>query len=85
MKNQRSGTQGDSAIASWSLQKVKNLTFGEIWLFLVARILIGFGAGAYLERYFPQIIDRLALPVLAVGVVLSFIASKGYFRKAPNV
>lgn len=81
MKDQAPGTQGGSAIASWSLQKVKNLTFGEIWLFLVARVLIGFGAGAYLERYFPQIIDRLAIPVLAVGAILFLIAGKGYFRK----
>lgn len=71
-------------MASWSVQKVKNLTFGEIWLFLVARVLIGFGAGAYLERYVSQIINHLAIPVFAVGVVLFLIASKGYFRQTAH-
>jgi hypothetical protein len=65
----------------WNARQVKKLTFYEIWMAMAGRAATGFGGGAYLERYFPQIIDRLALPMVALGVVLTLIAAKGYFRK----
>jgi hypothetical protein len=68
----------------WNARQVKKLTFYEIWMVMVGRALIGFGGGAYLERYFPKIIDRLAIPVLALGVVLTLIAGKGYFRQTSH-
>ena len=36
----------------WNAQQVKKLTFYEIWMMLVGRALIGFGGGAYLEKYY---------------------------------
>jgi hypothetical protein len=66
----------------WNERQVKKLTFYEIWMTLVGRALIGFGGGAYLEKYFPRMIDPVAIPILALGVVLTLIAGKGYFRKA---
>ncbi len=36
--------------------RVKNLTGMEIWLFIIARVLAGFGLGVLGMRYFPQIV-----------------------------
>ena len=62
-------------------EKVKNLSGTEIWLFIVARLLIGFGAGAILAKYYPQLILPAAIPILVVGVVLFAVAAKGLGRK----
>lgn len=67
-----------------TVQIVKNMTFAEIWAELASRALVGFGAGAILERYTPNIINRLAIPAFVVGMVLFLVASKGYFRKASH-
>jgi peptidoglycan/LPS O-acetylase OafA/YrhL len=69
---------------NWNAQKVKNLTASELWMFIIARVLIGFGAGALLCKYYPQLADPIAIPVLAVGVVLFLVAMKGFGRKISN-
>jgi hypothetical protein len=68
----------------WNTGKVKNLTPTEIWLFIVARVLVGFGAGAVLMRYYPSIVAPLGFPILIVGLVLFVVAAKGLARKKSN-
>ncbi|HEY1424461.1 MAG TPA: hypothetical protein VGF20_13490 [Candidatus Acidoferrum sp.] len=65
---------------NWNAKKVKNLTGTEIWLFIVARVLIGFGAGVLGVRYFPGVISPLGFPALLVGIVLFLVAAKGLWR-----
>jgi len=65
----------------WNAARVKNLTGDEVWLFIVARVLIGFGLGVLAVRYFPQA-DAFGIPVLVIGIVLFLIASKGLVRPA---
>jgi hypothetical protein len=60
--------------------RVKNLTGVEIWLFIIARVLAGFGIGVLASRYFPQVANPLGMPALVVGVVLFVVASRGLFR-----
>jgi len=70
---------------NWNAQKVRNLTGTEIWMFIVGRMLIGFGAGALLARYYPTVVGRLAVPALIIGAVLFALASKGLRRGTPNL
>jgi Ca2+/Na+ antiporter len=65
-------------------ERVRNLTPTEVWLFIVARVLVGFGAGALLVRYFPQIIGPIALPVLVIGLILFAVAARGLSRTRSN-
>ncbi len=65
---------------TWNTGKVKNLTGMEIWLFIIARVLVGFGLGALGVRYLPEIAGPLGLPALAVGLLLFLVASKGLRR-----
>ena len=71
-------------LLSWNAQRVKNLTGVEIWLFIVARILLGFGVGVVSAHYFPEIVGRLGFPALLVGLVLFVVAAKGLWRSKPN-
>jgi hypothetical protein len=52
----------------WNAAKVKNFTGIEIWLFIIARMLIGFGLGVLAVRYFPQVANPLGIPALIVGI-----------------
>ena len=64
--------------------RVQNLTGGEIWLFILARVLVGFAVGIFAMVYFPATVVYLAWPALIVGVVLFVLASKGLLRKRPS-
>ncbi len=66
---------------NWNAGKVRSLTGPEIWLFIVSRVLIGFGPGTLLTRYYPRIADPLGLPALVVGLLLFAFAAKGMFRR----
>jgi hypothetical protein len=66
----------------WNAAKVKNFTGAEIWLFIIARMLIGFGLGVLAVRYFPQVANPLGIPALTVGMILFLIAAKGFFRSS---
>jgi hypothetical protein len=61
-------------------ERVKRLTGAEIWLFIVARVLLGFGVGLLSAHYFPQIAGPLGFPSLAAGLVLFLVAAKGLRR-----
>lgn len=64
----------------WNKGRVKNLTGTEIWLFIVARVLIGFGLGVLGVRYFPTVISQSGLPALIIGLLLFLVAAKGLVR-----
>ena len=61
--------------------RVRNLTGLEIWLFIVGRVLVGFGLGVLAIRYFPQIFTQVGTPAVVVGLLLMVIAAKGLFRR----
>jgi len=66
-------------------QRVQNLSGGEIWMFIMARVLIGFAAGIFAMRYFPTAASYLAWPALVAGALLFILASKGLSRsRRPN-
>ena len=67
---------------NWNARKVKNLSGAEIWLFIWARLLVGFGAGTFLARSYPEIINPIAIPVFVIGAILFVIAAKGLRRKS---
>jgi hypothetical protein len=65
-------------------QRVQNLSGAEIWMFIVARALLGFAVGVLAMTYFPAVTSVLAWPALAVGLVLFVLASKGLLRARPS-
>jgi len=65
-------------------QRVQNLTGIEIWLFIIARVLIGFAVGVLAMTYFPSGTAPLAWPALVIGIVLFVLASRGLFRSKPG-
>ncbi len=65
---------------NWNSTKVKNLKGTEIWIFIVARVLVGFGLGVLAVRYFPGIAQPLGFPALIIGLVLFLVAAKGLLR-----
>lgn len=65
----------------WNVGKVKQLKGTEIWLFIIARVLLGFGLGVLAAQYFPQVASSLSVLSLVLGILLFAIASKGLFRK----
>ena len=64
----------------WNQAKVRQLTGVEIWLFIIARVLIGFGLGVLAVQYFPHAAGTLGIPALVLGVLLFAIAAKGLFQ-----
>ena len=68
----------------WNIGRVRNLTGTEIWLFIIARVMVGFGVGVLGMRYFPGFISPFGFPALLIGVLLFLIAAKGLFRPSLN-
>lgn len=68
------------SILSWNAAKVKNLTGWEIWLFIIARVLVGFGAGVLACRYFPRVAEPLGYAAVILGFILFLVAAKGLAR-----
>jgi hypothetical protein len=71
-------------VLDWNAAKVKNLTGTEVGLFIIGRVLVGFGPGVLAVRYFPEIAAPLGLSALIVGVALFLIAGKGLLRTNPS-
>ena len=65
-------------------KRVQQLTGIEIWIFIVARVLLGFAFGVFAVIYFPRIAPHLAWPALILGAVLFLVAAKGLFRRGPG-
>jgi len=64
-------------ILKWNAGKVKNLTGTEIWLFIIARVLVGFGVGVIATQYYPRIAGAIGLPALIAGLLLFLVAARG--------
>ncbi len=66
-------------------QRVQNLSDREIWMFIVARVLIGYAVGVLAMLYCPAIAVYLVWPALVAGSLLFMLASKGLLRsRRPN-
>lgn len=63
-------------------RRVQRLTPGEVWLFIVGRVLVAFGVGIFAARYFPEVAGMLALPAVLAGVLCLVVASRGMLRPA---
>ena len=61
-------------------QRVQNLSGTEIWMFIAARVLLGFAIGVLAMTYFPTFTSVLVWPALVVGLVLFLLAAKGLLR-----
>lgn len=68
----------------WNSERVKNLTGLEIWLFIVARVLVGFGIGLLSSRYFPTLATPVGFSAVIVGLVLFVVATQGLRRTGSN-
>jgi len=66
---------------NWNQKKVQNLTGTEIWFFILGRVLVAFSIGILITQYFPQIAAPIALPALAIGLILFAIAARGLWRE----
>ena len=69
---------------AWNQRKVRQLTPGEIWLFIIGRVLLAFALGALAMRYYPAATGALALPAAAAGVACLLLAAKGLARRGPD-
>ena len=65
----------------WNHRKVQRLSPGELWMFIVGRVLAGLGLGILLAEHLPDIAAKLGVPALVLGFLLLIYASKGMFRK----
>jgi hypothetical protein len=65
---------------AWNQRKVRELSPGEIWLFIVGRVLAAFGIGVLAMRSFPDLIGPFGWPAALVGLALLLIATRGLFR-----
>jgi hypothetical protein len=66
----------------WNQHKVQQMSPGELWMFIVGRVLVALGLGILLMEFFPGIAVNLAWPALILGLVLLVVAAKGLFRKS---
>jgi hypothetical protein len=66
---------------NWNAKKVQNLTGSEIWFFILGRVLVAFAMGILLTEYFPRVVAPIALPALAISLVLFAIAARGFWRQ----
>jgi hypothetical protein len=65
----------------WNKTKVQQLSPGEIWLFIIGRVFIAFGGGAFAMAHYPQMTRSIALPVLIIGLILMISGFKGFAKK----
>jgi hypothetical protein len=71
-------------VLAWNQRKVRQLTPGEIWLFIIGRVLAAFGLGALATRYVPALAGTLGAVIAAVGVASLVIAGRGLTRRASD-
>jgi hypothetical protein len=66
----------------WNHRKVQQMSPGELYMFIVGRVLAALGLGILFMEFFPRIAVDLAWPALILGMVLLVVASRGLFRKS---
>lgn len=69
-------------VLRWNAAKVQQLTPLELWMFIVGRVLAGFGVGVLAMQYWPPIFAHVGLPAAFAGVLFIVIALKGFRRRA---
>ena len=62
-------------------QIIQNLSGGEIWMFIIARVLLGFSLGVFGMLLYPSVTVHFAWPALVIGVIFFILAAKGMFRR----
>jgi len=68
----------------WYRNHVKKLSVTEKRLFMIGRILVGFGLGELTAIYFPDFSTKLVFPVIVLGIILLLFASRGLFRSSES-
>ena len=59
-------------------RRVQNLSATGIWLFIIGRVLVAFGAGVLATLYLPQFFGMfVALPAIIIGLALLSVAALG--------
>ena len=66
---------------AWNQRKLRQLSPVEIWLFIVGRVLIGFGIGVLAVRLWPDVVGGLGWPAVAAGFACLLVAAKGFPRQ----
>jgi hypothetical protein len=69
---------------NWNKKKVQNLNPLEIWMFIVGRVFVGFGVGAWVMHLFPGLSFLLIFPPIILGALLLAFAAKGLFRSSDS-
>ena len=67
---------------AWNQRKVRQLTPGELWLFIIGRVLVAFGLGVIAMQRLPGLVAPLGWPAAIVGLALLFVAAKGIARSS---
>jgi hypothetical protein len=65
----------------WTQTKVQQLSPREIWLFIIGRVFIAFGSGAFAMAHYPKMTRSIALPVAIIGLILLLSGFKGFAKK----
>ena len=68
-------------VLRWNATKVQQLTPLELWLFIVGRVLAGFGLGILAMQYWPQVFAYIGSPAALAGVACIVVALKGFRRR----
>jgi len=53
---------------AWNQRQVQKLTPGEIWLFIIGRVLVALGVGMIAALSFPELSRPAAVPLVVVGL-----------------
>jgi hypothetical protein len=75
---------GSSYLLEANRHRVQRLTGREVWMFIVARVLIAFGLGVLAAIYAPSVAVLAAWPAIGVGLVFFALAARGLLRKPAN-
>ena len=69
---------------AWNQVQVQKLSPGEIWLFILGRVLLALGLGILAAMYFPEVSRIAVLPLIVAGLLCLVIASRGLFRRSQS-
>lgn len=74
-------SDGSAHLLEANRHRVQRLTGREVWMFIVARVLIAFGLGVFAAIHAPSVAVAAAWPAIGVGFVLFVLAARGLVRK----